>query len=242
MLQPLARTNWGRSKFFCVWNISVPHLGAYGKPSEMLWKRSLTHFVCWSRACSFRKNKATPASSHFPLCPLTFHFPKIKEEKNQGLNSLMFLNTSQQQKETKWNNPLNYYIFKKNHNLVVRVVCARPSLASQAIFSPSSCCVWCLAVLKEVTCCLPQASSQSTESQSPLTLSAQFFKSQQPSLQTSDCSATTSVEETCQIFLHHHQLFFFFFCEQYNDLIPCLPIKKTTGNQCRCRHAPSRCL
>lgn len=103
----------------------------------------------------------------------------------------MFLNTLQQQQETKWNNPLNYCIFKKNHHLVIQTVCAKPSLASWSIFSPSSCCAWNLAVLKELPCCLPQTSFRSTES--TLHLPALGFKAQLPALQTSDCSAAKSV-------------------------------------------------
>lgn len=103
----------------------------------------------------------------------------------------MFLNTLQQQKGTKRNNPLNDCIFKKNHHLVVQTVCARPSLASRAIFSPCSCCVWNLAVLKEVPHCLPQTSFWFTKS--TLTLPALGLKAQLPSPQTSDCSATTGV-------------------------------------------------
>ena len=103
----------------------------------------------------------------------------------------MFLNALQQQKGTKWNNPLNYCIFKKNHHLIVQTVCARPSLASWSIFSACSCCAWNLAVLKEVPHCLPQTSFRSTKSTLPLP--ALGFKAQLPSLQTSGCSAATSV-------------------------------------------------
>lgn len=124
----------------------------------------------------------------------------------------MLLNALQQQEETKWNNPLNYCIFKKNHHLVVQTVCARPSLASWAIFSPCSCCAWNLAVLKEVPRCLPQALFWSTKSTLPLP--ALGFKAQLPSLQTSDCSVYFFMRKwrknTCQISLLHHQFFFFY--------------------------------
>jgi len=177
-LSSLALKNWGRSTFFHARNNSIPHLGPCGK-LEMLWKHSLTHFVGWSRMCSLRKNKATLAFGCFPLCPFTFHFPKIKEErkKKELLNSAMFLNTSLQQKETKLNNSLNYCVFKKNHHLIVCIVCTRPSLASQPIFSPRSHYAQSGAMLKEVPCCLPR-SPQSTESL--LTLPAFFFRYKTP--------------------------------------------------------------
>lgn len=85
-LSSLALKNWGRSTFFHARNNSIPYLGPCGK-LEMLWKHSLTHFVGWSRMCSLRKNKATLAFGCSPLCPFTFHFPKIKEEKKKKRTS-----------------------------------------------------------------------------------------------------------------------------------------------------------
>lgn len=192
MVPATEATNWEKeSKCLFVKNIMNPHLGLCGNPPEVLWKPALTHFVCWSHVSSLGKNKATLDSSCFLLCPLQFHFPKIKEEKNEDPNSLMFLNILQQHKETKWNNPLNYCIFKKNHHLIVQMVCARASLASCSIFSSSSCCRWNLAVSKELPLCLPQTSFWSTNG--TLSLPAWGFKAQLTHLEISVCSATTSV-------------------------------------------------
>lgn len=109
-----------------------------------------------------------------PFARLHFIFLRLKRKKNELLYSAMFLNTLLQQKETKLNSSLNYCIFKKNHHLIVCIVCGRPSLASQPIFSPCSHYAQSGAMLKEVPCCLPKC-PQSKESPLPLPSRFLFF-------------------------------------------------------------------